>query len=145
MGKAAVDRSDGGLLILDGFPRKPVEAELLFGEIGEPKVVVYLDTTAAGQPDQVSIDRIKQFDTDGDGMLSKEEFAAAGYIGTMLERSEKEGSGATAADMMKKLDAFTEETVPLLDKYQSMGKVKRVDATQGIDEVVAQVGVQLLE
>jgi adenylate kinase len=127
--KSAIDRANGGLLVLDGFPRKPSEAELLFSQIGEPHAVMFLDTAAAGQPDSVSIERIKQFDTDGDGMLSKEEFAAAGHIGVMLERSEKEG-GTTVPEMMKKLDSFSEETQPLIDKYEKMGKLRRRIASQ---------------
>eukprot|EP00656_Telonema_subtile_P052492 TRINITY_DN733_c0_g1_i2.p1 TRINITY_DN733_c0_g1~~TRINITY_DN733_c0_g1_i2.p1 ORF type:complete len:513 (+),score=164.88 TRINITY_DN733_c0_g1_i2:181-1719(+) len=142
--KAAVDRSEGGLLVLDGFPRQPSEAEMLFSAIGQPKLVLYLDATAAGEPDQVSLDRIKQFDVDGDGMLSKDEFVQAGYIGTMLERAGAAGKdGATIKAMLKKMSVFTEETLPVIQNYQKLGLVRTIDATLDAEEVISQVGVQL--
>merc|ERR1712166_527787 len=142
--KAAVDRSNSGLLVLDGFPRKQVEADLLFTEIGDPKLVLYLDTTAAGESDQVSIERIREFDTDGDGMLSKEEFTAAGYIGTMLEGSKAEGRGATTAKMIEKLNQFMEETVPVVASFEPTGIVRKLNATEDLDNVIEQAKHTLL-
>jgi adenylate kinase len=142
--KAAVDRSNAGLLVLDGFPRKQAEADMLFSEIGDPKLVLYLDTTAAGEPDQVSIERIREFDTDGDGMLSKEEFTAAGYIGTMLQRSKAEGSKATTAKMIEKLNQFMDETVPVVTQFEPVGIVRKLNATEGLDHVIEQAKHTLL-
>merc|ERR1711988_85404 len=135
--KAAMDRSDKGLLVLDGFPRKQSEADLLFGEVGEPKMVIHLDAAAAGEPDSVSIEKIKEFDTDGDGMLSKEEFEAAGYIGTMLERNKAVG-GPPAPNMIAKLQDFRDETVPVIDTYEKYGIVKKINATDELDNVIEQ-------
>jgi adenylate kinase len=140
--RAAVDRCNGGLILLDGFPRKQAEADLLFEAVGQPKFVVDLDTSAAGEPDAVSIERIKQFDADSDGMLSKEEFATAGYIGTMLERAESEGDAAIP-DMMAKLNAFTDETAPVIDTFKKLGKVRTIDATQDFEEVVSKAALML--
>jgi adenylate kinase len=136
--KAAIDRSDAGMLVLDGFPRRQEEASLLFNQIGDPKLVLYLDTTAAGQPDAVSVERIKEFDTDGDGMLSKEEFTAAGYIGTMLERSKAMGAKTTTGKMIEKLNIFMDETSPVISQYELTGIVRKLNATEDLDNVIEQ-------
>jgi adenylate kinase len=104
----AVSASDGTKFLIDGFPRKMADADLLAEAIGQPYAVLYLDC------------------------------AAAGGIDVMLERNKADAppGGAEAAEekLKARFDTFESETMEMVKAFEARGVLKRIEAAAKDEE-----------
>jgi UMP-CMP kinase len=61
-------------------------------------------------------------------------------ISRIMERSKTSGRNDDNIEALRKRFAtFRNESMPIITKYEGMGKVRRIDGLQPIDEVFAEV------
>jgi len=107
--KKCIASCQGDKFLIDGFPRKPEDAELLASAVGHPHTVLFLDCSADGQEEV---------------MLAR--------ISAMPEPMNE----AAVAKMKSRLEAFDSETMQLVAQYEKAGVLKRLTASSKNDEGV---------
>ncbi len=102
--------TDGAGMILDGFPRTLAQAHALDGALER-----------AGMP----LDSAVYFKVERDELVSR-----------LLKRAADQGrSDDTAETINHRMDVYEQQTAPVLDYYNSSGKVTEIDGTGTPDEV----------
>lgn len=94
--------------ILDGFPRNLSQAKALDELL-----------KAMGQ----TYDQVLYFEVATDALVAR-----------MLERGRKDDNEAT---VRRRLDVYVEQTVPLIEFYQSQNRLKRIDGNASITDVAS--------
>ena len=108
--KAAMDRSASSQFLVDGFPRELAQAFAFEKVIGVPQFVLFFDA-----PDEVLTERL---------------LARGKSSGRVDDNSEA---------IVKRLAAFHEQSYPVVDFYGKLGKVRRISADRGIDDIFKEV------
>ena len=100
--------------LIDGFPRKMDQADKFDSDVCPGKLVLFFDTT-----EEVMLKRL-------------------------LKRGETSGRDDDNIESIKKrFRTFVETSMPVVEKYEKLGKVLRVDASRSVDEVYAEVRKRL--
>jgi len=99
--------SDGhGRFLVDGFPRKMDQADKFEHDVAKAKAMLFFSTT-----EEVMLQRL-------------------------LERGKTSGREDDNAESIKKrFNTYKEQTMPVIEHYQKLGKVIEVDSSVPIDEV----------
>jgi adenylate kinase len=139
--------------ILDGFPRTLAQAEALDNMLAEEGAVV-TKVVELQVPDEVLEERIcgrwihkksgrsyhvkfappKSMQLDADGKPIPETMKDDTTDELLMQRPDD-----TASALIKRLQGYHGETVPILDHYKPHGVVRAVNANQGMDGVWAEV------
>jgi len=109
--KAMVKHQDTNRFLLDGFPRSVEQAMRFEREIAEVSFMLFLDCSE-------------------ETMKSRIMARAASNPGRVDDNEET---------VMKRLKVFADQTMPLVDYYEPIGKLRRVPAEGPVDEVAADV------
>ena len=100
--------------LIDGFPRKMDQADKFESDVCPSKLVLFFDTT-----EEVMLKRL-------------------------LKRSETSGrDDDNIESIRKRFRTFVETSMPVVNNYEKLGKVLRVDAGRSVDEVYAEVRKRL--
>ena len=100
--------------LIDGFPRKMDQADKFENDVCPSKLVLFFDTT-----EEVMLKRL-------------------------LKRGETSGrDDDNIESIRKRFRTFVETSMPVVENYEQLGKVLRVDANRSIDEVYAEVRKRL--
>ena len=107
--KMAMEREPEKLHLLDGFPRALDQAEDFMKQVGKPQFVLFFD-------------------------VSKE---------TMTERILERGKTSGRADdnlesLAKRLDTYHKVSMPVIEKFEQMGLVRKISAEESIDQTYAE-------
>jgi UMP-CMP kinase len=95
-----------GRFLIDGFPRKMDQAEKFEHDVGQASAVLFFSTT-----EQVLLERL-------------------------LERGKTSGREDDNAESIKKrFNTYKEQTMPVIEHYEKLGKVIEIDSSVSIDEV----------
>ncbi|KIK63830.1 hypothetical protein GYMLUDRAFT_40915 [Collybiopsis luxurians FD-317 M1] len=95
-----------GRFLIDGFPRKMDQAEKFEHDVGQASAVLFYSTTQ-----EVMLERL-------------------------LERGKTSGREDDNAESIKKrFNTYKEQTMPVIEHYESLGKVIEIDSSASIDEV----------
>lgn len=96
--------------LIDGFPRELSQAHMFKSQVCECSVVVMLECS-----EEVMLGRLKR-------------------------RGETSGRvDDNDATIRKRMATFSQSTLPVIQHYQELGKVKLVNAGRGVDEVYCEV------
>ncbi|KAG7092202.1 UMP-CMP kinase [Marasmius oreades] len=104
-----------GRFLIDGFPRKMDQAEMFEQEVCKPSMVLFFTTT-----EEVMLERL-------------------------LERGKTSGREDDNVESIKKrFRTYKEQTMPVIEQYEKLGKVAEIDSSVTIEEVheKAKVAVQ---
>ncbi|KAI0062208.1 UMP-CMP kinase [Artomyces pyxidatus] len=116
--KTGTGWEDGrGRFLIDGFPRKMDQAEKFEEEVCQSSLIIY-------------------FDTDEETMLKR-----------LLVRGQTSGREDDNVESIKKrFVTYRDTTMPVIEHYQKLDKVAKIDSTPGVEEVhaVASVAVKKL-
>lgn len=128
--------------ILDGFPRTIAQAEALDGMLSENDLT--LDHVIQIEVDDVAlVDRISGRYTCakcGEGYHDRNLKPRIEGICDICDSTEfKRRADDNAETVAKRLDAYYEETAPVLPYYQDKGLLKQVDGMADIDQVTDQI------
>eukprot|EP00933_Yihiella_yeosuensis_P045259 TRINITY_DN40610_c0_g1_i1.p1 TRINITY_DN40610_c0_g1~~TRINITY_DN40610_c0_g1_i1.p1 ORF type:complete len:1525 (+),score=439.03 TRINITY_DN40610_c0_g1_i1:526-4575(+) len=108
--KAMMKHQDTNRFLLDGFPRSVEQAKRFEQEIAEVAFMLYLETS--------------------------EETMKARIMGRAGDNPERVDDNPET--IAKRLKTFEERTLPLLDYYSPIGKIRKVSADGSVDEVNAE-------
>ncbi|GAW07507.1 MAG: UMP-CMP kinase [Lentinula lateritia] len=99
--------TDGrGRFLIDGFPRKMDQAEKFEHDVGKATAVLFFSTTQ-----EVMLDRL-------------------------LERGKTSGREDDNVESIKKrFNTYKEQTMPVIEHYEKLGKVIEIDSSVSIEEV----------
>ncbi|KAJ3849257.1 UMP-CMP kinase [Lentinula lateritia] len=99
--------TDGrGRFLIDGFPRKMDQAEKFEQDVGKATAVLFFSTTR-----EVMLDRL-------------------------LERGKTSGREDDNVESIKKrFNTYKEQTMPVIEHYEKLGKVMEIDSSVSIEEV----------
>ncbi|KAI9142593.1 adenylate kinase 1 [Paraphysoderma sedebokerense] len=100
-----VQKQASGFL-LDGYPRTLEQAKYFEKKIAAPRLVLYYEA-----PTEVLVERL----------LNRAK--TSGRVDDNME------------SIIKRIRTFEETTKPLVDYYESLGILKRIDATRSVDEI----------
>ncbi|KAE9406972.1 UMP-CMP kinase [Gymnopus androsaceus JB14] len=101
--------ADGrGRFLIDGFPRKMDQAEMFEHDVAKATAVLFFSTT-----EEVLLQRL-------------------------LERGKTSGREDDNAESIKKrFNTYKDQTMPVIEHYEKLGKVIEIDSSESIDEVHA--------
>lgn len=132
------DKDCTGGVVLDGFPRTTAQAQaldMLLGQKGQSiSAVISLDVHEVKMVQRIA----GRFTCGGCGEGYHESFKPTRKPGTcdncgsteMVRRADD-----TAQTVMSRLDAYQQQTAPLIEYYAQQGALKRVDAMGEIEEI----------
>jgi len=101
--------ADGrGRFLIDGFPRKMDQAEMFEHDVAKATAILFFSTT-----EEVLLQRL-------------------------LERGKTSGREDDNAESIKKrFNTYKDQTMPVIEHYEKLGKVIEIDSSESIDEVHA--------
>jgi len=99
-----------GRFLIDGFPRKMDQADAFDDDVCPASLVFFFSTT-----EEIMLDRL-------------------------LQRGETSGRADDNIDSIKKrFNTYRETTMPVIRKYEKLGKVSEIDSSPSVDEVYSKV------
>jgi len=114
LGEAMVKKKEAKGFLIDGFPRDVPQGEKFENEVGTCKFILYFHCSSGCMRER------------------------------LLERAKSSGRVDDNEETIKKrLKTFEDQTLPVLDVYEKVGKVQKINAERGIDEIFTDVCVAL--
>jgi len=114
LSEAMVKRKDSKGFLIDGFPRDVPQGEKFENEVGTCKFILYFDCS-----NQCMVERL-------------------------LGRAKTSGRvDDNEVTIKKRLKTFEDQTLPVLDVYDKQGKIRKVNAERGVDDIFSDVCVAL--
>ncbi len=108
--KNAISSCNAEGVLIDGFPRKLAQAGAFEKDVSDFEFVLFMDC-----PEKVMEERL-------------------------LKRGQTSGrSDDNEATIRKRFRTFVETSMPVVEYFEAKGKVRRIDATQSVEEVFEQV------
>ncbi len=111
--------------LIDGFPREVTQAELFEAEIGVPAHILFCDCSEETMKARL----MKRGETSGRVDDNEE-------VLCLFDSSE---SGLIWKTIKKRFETFTNQSVPVVERYKEKGLVSVIDANGTQDEAYAQV------